>query len=109
MDIALIANIYLVSAGILALLILFMTFESGYLKLLAALAVLLFATPLLISLLGNSLGWFDVYTIEIVTLRQGALSMFIAASYGLMSGVILNSIKKSLIHQFRSKKAAAEE
>ncbi|GAV21342.1 hypothetical protein MMIC_P2326 [Mariprofundus micogutta] len=109
MDIALIAGIFLTSAGILALLILFMTFEPDYLKKLAIGAVALFVLPLLIALVGNSMGWFDVYTIEIVTLRQGALSVFIAAAYGVMVGVLLNSIKIYLINLWRGMRSSKQK
>ncbi|MFQ5518625.1 MAG: hypothetical protein ACE5E3_01350 [Mariprofundus sp.] len=101
MDMAVVATIFLAAAGVVALLILFMTFEPAYLKRLAIFACFLFAVPLLIALLGNSMGWFDVYTLEIISLRQGAFSVITTASYGVMAGVILNSIKIWLINALR--------
>ncbi|PJA33404.1 MAG: hypothetical protein CO187_01480 [Zetaproteobacteria bacterium CG_4_9_14_3_um_filter_53_7] len=108
MDYDFIATMNLVSVGIIALMLLLMTFEAAYLKRLAILAVLLTATPLLIALLGNTLGWFDVYTIEVVTLRKGALSVVIAAGYGMVIGVVLNAIKISIIKLFRGKTETPE-
>ena len=105
MDNAVIAMIFLVSSGILALLILLMTFEPAYLKKLAMLAVGLFVAPLLAALVGNSMGWFDVYTINIVTLHQGALSIFVAAGYGTMAGVLLNAVKIYIIGLFRNRRS----
>jgi len=98
---SIITGILLSAATIIALLILFMTFEAGFLKRLAILALILLLTPLLIAIAGNIMGWFDIYTIEIITLRQGALSVIAATSYGLITGVILNSIKLYLLNTFR--------
>ncbi|OIO72296.1 MAG: hypothetical protein AUJ57_06100 [Zetaproteobacteria bacterium CG1_02_53_45] len=108
MDYDFIAALNLASAGVIALMLLLMTFEAAYLKMMGLLAVLLTATPLLITWLGNTLGWFDVYTIEVVTLRSGALSVVIAAGYGMLGGIALNAIKLGVIHLFRGNKETPE-
>lgn len=89
------------TAIILALLILFMKFETSYLKRLAILAVILFFTPLIFAFVGNSMGWFDVSLIEIMSLHKGAFSILLTVAYGLMAGVILNGLKLYLIDMFR--------
>jgi hypothetical protein len=43
--------------------------------------------------MGNGIGWFRVSVIEVIALRQGAFSVAVTASYSLMVGVILNSLK----------------
>lgn len=108
MDYDFIATLNLASAGVIALMLLLMTFEAAYLKMMAVLAVLLTATPLLITWLGNTLEWFDVYTIEVVTLRAGALSVVIAAGYGMVIGVMLNALKITIINLLRGKKETPE-
>ncbi|ATX82263.1 hypothetical protein Ga0123462_1400 [Mariprofundus ferrinatatus] len=103
MDMAIISGIFLGSAGIVALLILLMTFDKDYLKKLAIMAAVMFVSPLLITLVGNSLAWFDLQLIEIITLRQGALSILIAAAYGVIAGVILNYIKIEIATLWRNR------
>lgn len=105
MDMAVISGIFLGSAVIIALLILLMTFDTGYLKWLAGIAAALLIIPLIVALIGNALAWFKLELVEILLLRQGAFSVAIAASYGVMAGVILNYLKIRIIALWRNSRA----
>jgi len=101
MDLDLIASIHFSTAMLLTLFILLMTFETAFLKRLAILSIIAFIVPQLIGMTGRWMQEMDVTAIEIILLRQGALSSLAAISYGLILGVLLNFLKIQIIHQFR--------
>jgi len=108
MDINLIAGVHLSTAALLALFILFVKLETTFLKRLAIAAVILSLVPQVIAFVAGSMGELAVSAIEIITLRQGALSSMAAISYGLMVGVMLNYIKIYLINSFRKMRGQVE-
>lgn len=108
MDSNLIASIHLSTAVLLALFILLMKLENGFLKRMAIGSLLLFITALLIAAIAGSMSELKVSSIEIITLSQGALSSMAAVSYGLMLGVSLNFLKTYLLNSFRKMRSSGQ-
>jgi len=104
MDIMLGLNIFII--GLIAIFFPFMVLSAKELKRYLLITAALLATPLMIALAGNLLGWFSVNYVDVVLLQRGIFSIIFAAGCGIIAGLFLYSFKVALFALFRGNRAA---
>jgi len=78
----------------------FMTFSFPLVKRYLLITAALCIAPLVIILIGNSLGWFSVNYLDAILLQRGVFSISFAVGYGIITGLLLLGFKALIISLF---------